>query len=133
MSAPASSSKPPLNPFSVGALVMSNGPPRAGCSSYPTFGVITKITPAGKWRIAHVAKERYDHPTNSFDQSGSKHAVRPNASLPASDKTWLARDEPSDHGHPPHDYIVSGSKHDWQTWLVYDSSQIYYDHYDNGD
>ena len=132
MAAPASA-----NPFKVGTLVVGYPVDKAGCSSYPTFGKVVKITPTGKYRIERVPKEQYEHPQNYVDQHGSFHAVRPVKDSKAGPwQSWLVRLEES---------WVDGSMHltgasttgryigNAYNWDLYDENHTYGNVGDNGD
>jgi hypothetical protein len=72
----------------VGTIVEGANPHCA--ARLPTFGVVTKITATGKYRVHELPREYCNHPSEGFDGHGSARAVRPCSIEPAAGaKSWL--------------------------------------------
>jgi hypothetical protein len=112
------------NSFPVGSLLVGNLINKAGCSNYPTFGKIKKITPTGKYRIITIASKNIDSVNNWHDQNGSYRAIIPDITTELG-KSYLAT--LSKESRYP---ILIGSNMDW---VLYDESKEYANQHDNGD
>ncbi len=109
----------------VGHLIM-----KAGCSNYPWFGVIVKITPAGKYRIYNLETIRVeDHPKNWSNQTGSYTVIVPGTKK-TGENSLASKIEKSDDLSDDEDDNLWGKN---TCWNRYDSSKEYAHCHDNGD
>ena len=107
--------------FEVGTIVVGTLCPKAGCSNYPQFGKITKITPTGKYRITFLGEKNVDHPKNRQDQDGSYTVIIPTDEI--GDNSVLANIEEEFSSLLSKEYY----------WEIYDEKKEYGNFYDNGD
>jgi hypothetical protein len=120
--------------FEVGTVVVGENPQRAGCSTNLTFGVVTKITATGKYRVHALPKEYYDHDRNRFDQNGSSRAVRPRSIEPeAGAKSWLVQLDGDDPWICLTNNKSGRGSGNSMTFRAYDATLVYVDEHDNGD
>jgi hypothetical protein len=120
--------KQPICPFKVGDIVTCV-PSRAGCSEYPAFGKIAKVTPKGKFRIMFLRKLRVDSVLNSFGTWGSNTVIVPELES-KSKETVLTSWDPSYS-----EVLSAGEKTAWRcfSWYHWDPKQTYFDRGDTGD
>jgi hypothetical protein len=116
-------------PFVIGDLMVCEHPRCAGASTYPVFGKISSITPTGKFRISLLEKLRPPCEANSSGVWGSNTLIEPEQRIV--NKTGVLTIWTSDTPNVLYVKGKSQSGYDW--WTKYNSSQKYWDQFDNGD
>lgn len=112
--------------FAVGDIFVCY-PHRAGASKYPVFGKVTKITPAGKYRITFLQKLYPESEKNSSGLWGSYKVVKPDLNNLLGESV-LTKWDPN---YPTR--LYAGERNMYFCWDIYIPSQEYMDHHDNGD